>query len=99
MSAEPVDPITRAPARLASCTAMVPTAPEAADTSRVSPACRRATLCKPAQAVMPGMPRAPRKSWEGSAVAGKRVSCSPLATKASRQPSMLLTASPTLKSG
>ena len=53
---------------------MVPTAPDAAETSRVSPACRRATLCSPAQAVIPGMPRAPRKSWGGKRVSGSLVS-------------------------
>ena len=78
---------------------MVPTAPEAAETSRVSPAFRCATLCRPAQAVMPGMPRAPRKRWGGRVVSGGRVSWAAFATKASRQPSMLLTRSPTLKSG
>ena len=53
-------PTARAPQSLASCPTTLPTAPEAADTSTVSPGFGWPSSFKPKYAVMPGMPSRPR---------------------------------------
>ena len=53
-------PTTRQPFSLASWPTTLPTAPLAADTTTVSPAFGAMIWFKPYQAVMPGMPTAPR---------------------------------------
>src|SRR3954464_11454546 len=58
--------MTRRPASLASCPAMLPTAPEAAETNMVSPGRTSAMSCTPTQAVSPGMPSTPRYADTGT---------------------------------
>ncbi len=53
-------PTARQPAILASCPTTLPTAPEAALTTTVSPAFGAMMRFRPYQAVTPGMPTAPR---------------------------------------
>ena len=53
-------PTARAPQIFASCPTTLPTAPEAADTTTVSPALGWPISFRPKYAVMPGMPSTPR---------------------------------------
>src|SRR3954467_11304440 len=58
--------MTRRPASLASCPAIEPTAPEAAETNIVSPGRTSAMSCTPTHAVSPGMPSTPRYADTGT---------------------------------
>ena len=59
-SSLPAMPTTRQPLILAIWPTTEPTAPEAAETTTVSPGCGRPMSSKATYAVIPGMPRTPR---------------------------------------
>ena len=65
-SGVPADPTTRSPACLASWPAMLPTAPDAAETNIVSPGRTSAMSKVPTHAVSPGMPSTPRYADTGT---------------------------------
>ena len=68
-------PTTRAPARLASCPATEPTAPDAADTTTVSPFFGWQISVTPRYAVAPGMPSTPRYADSGAPCRGSFTNC------------------------
>ena len=71
-------PTARQPQALANCPTTLPTAPEAADTTTVSPGFGMQISFMPKYAVRPGMPRQPRKYDSGTLEASTLVSISPL---------------------
>src|SRR5579884_1378881 len=91
--------MTRSPARFASCTAIEPTPPAAAETNSVSPSLMRAISCRPTQAVNPVLPRAPKYSSGGACVTSSTRTCLAGSTAYSRQPSMCCTVDPSGTSG
>ena len=73
-------------------------APAAPETTSVSPGLGLPIILSPYQPVKPGIPRTPRYAASGSD-GSTGLSPSPLETKYSRQPSMLLTTAPSLSEG
>src|SRR3990167_4981257 len=92
-------PTARQPQAFASCPTTLPTAPEAADTTTVSPGLGAQMSFMPKYAVRPGMPRQPRKYESDTFDASTLVRSSPLPLQYSCQPEGAVTLSPGLKPG
>ncbi len=65
-SGEPATPTARQPLSFAICPTTAPTAPDAAETTTVSPALGRPMSRRPTYAVIPGMPSTPRAVVRGA---------------------------------
>src|SRR5712691_3215045 len=98
LSSVPAVPTTRQPKILPIWTTRDPVAPAAPDTTSVSPALGLPIILSPYQPVKPGIPRTPRYAASGKD-GSTGLSPSPLETKYSRQPCMLLTTVPSLSEG
>ena len=73
-------PTARQPLSLASWPTTEPTAPEAADTTTVSPALGLPISIRPHQAVMPGMPSTESAVESGAASGSSFIDMSPVET-------------------
>src|SRR6266851_962860 len=98
LSSVPAVPTTRQPTILPIWTTRDPVAPAAPETTSVSPGLGLPIILSPYQPVKPGIPSTPRYAARGSD-GSTGLSPSPLDTKYSRQPSMLLTTAPSLSEG
>src|SRR3954464_9971638 len=87
------------PLSFAICPTTLPTAPDAADTTTVSPGCGSAIFSKPYQAVTPGMPSTLSAADNGAVPVSTLRSVSAFAVANSCQPPRALTISPFLKRG
>src|SRR5882757_5855880 len=76
----PAMPTDRAPLILAIWPTSEPTAPEAADTTTVSPALGRPIFISPHHAVMPGMPSTDSAAESGAALGSSFIDMAPLDT-------------------
>src|SRR3954471_22003644 len=87
-------PTARAPQIFANWPTTLPTAPEAADTTTVSPAFGWQMSSRPSQAVTPGMPSTPRYVEGDTRLASTLLSPLPSDTPYCCQPNMPSTVSP-----
>ena len=82
-----------------SCPTTCPTAPEAAETTSVSPAFGSPMSFSPTQAVRPGMPSTPSAVEGGASFGSSGISALPGRTEKVCQPKPPSTQSPSLKRG
>ena len=99
MASEPASPTARHPLSFAIWPTMPPTAPDAADTTTVSPALGCPTSSSPKYAVRPGIPSTPSAVEIGAAVGSIFRMPLPSDTAYSCQPSRPSTTSPTANPG
>src|SRR3954466_15235008 len=92
-------PTARQPFSLAICPTTLPTAPDAADTTTVSPGFGWQMSSKPTHAVTPGMPITPRYAESGTRLASTLLRPLPSDTPYCCQPNWPTTLSPGLKFG
>src|ERR1700754_3682373 len=92
-------PTARQPASFASCPTTLPTAPLAALTTTVSPACGAMIRFRPYHAVTPVMPTTPRYADSGTRASSTLVMPRPSDVPNSCQPNMPVTLSPTANDG
>jgi hypothetical protein len=92
-------PTARHPLIFASWPTTAPTAPDAADTTTVSPAFGCPMSMRPTYAVMPGMPRTPMAVEIGGPLGSSFRRSLPLDRAYSCQPSYPATRSPALNAG
>src|SRR5258706_14401370 len=92
-------PTARQPLILAICPTTLPPAPDAADTTTVSPALGWQMSSKPTQAVTPGMPSTPRNACIGTRLASILFRPAPFDKPYCCQPSSPTTLSPAANFG
>src|SRR5262249_47663220 len=92
-------PTARQPCSLASWPTTEPTAPDAAETTTVSPALGLPICIRPHHAVMPGMPSTDKAADNGAALGSSLVTMAPFDTAKLCQPEYSATKSPSLNLG